>query len=253
MDEQNDLTIDSEAPPREQKRKKGMNGVWAFGLIVGVGIAFGGAFFFDLIPSFDSKEGGVATIDPASVVAMVNNVQVTRAELDKKVSELKTSFPEGAVDPAEDAAFELQVLDEVINLKILLAEVEAQGIVVTDAEIDAELATLVSSMGGEEALQTQLTAVNLTKDELKSNIKNEIAFRTLFEKNTAMKDIQVSDEEIRAMYDEAVAQVPEGQEIPPLSDVSDQARSQLIQQKSGILIQEYISTLREKANIEVLL
>jgi FKBP-type peptidyl-prolyl cis-trans isomerase (trigger factor) len=242
----------AEAPRSARKKKAAPNRLMMVGgLVVGLGVAFGGAYALGIFPSKSETGGETAVVAPVGdIVATVNNVTITRDELNKKVEEIKMSYG-GTADPSQDAAFELQVLDEVINLRLLVNEAESQSITVSEDEINAELAALTESMGGEEGLQAQLDAVSLSREQLLENMRNEMMLKKLLEANTTIKDIVVSDEEVKAMYDDAIANAPEGQDIPPFEEVAEIARTQLTQQKSGEIIQAYIAELREKATIDI--
>ncbi|MBP9760127.1 MAG: SurA N-terminal domain-containing protein [Candidatus Pacebacteria bacterium] len=236
---------------RKQKKNTGM--LWALGLVLGLGVALGGAYTLGMFPSKDTQKNIVGSKDPASLVASVNGVDITRAELDKKLAEVQASYPEGAGSGSGDAAIETQVLDEIINLRLLTGEAEKQGIAVTDEEVNAELTALVTKLGGEEAFKTQLTAAGLTQDELTINMRNEILIRKLLDVNTDLEKVTASDEEIAALYKDAVAQAPEGQDIPPLADVTEMARAQVVQEKSAKIVTAYIDTLRASAKIDITL
>jgi SurA N-terminal domain len=201
--------------------------------------------------STDGKKS--ASLDPAAIVASVNGVNISRAELNKKIDQVKSTVPEGTADPSQDAAFELQLLDEVVNLKLLVSTAEAKGFTVTDEDIQKEVASLTEAFGGETEFQKQLQDNNLTIEDLRENMHNELLIRQLVDSETAIKGVAVTPEEIKKTYDEAMTGAPEGQDVPPLEEVTEMIRAQLLQQKSAAIVQEYINTLREGAKIDILL
>jgi FKBP-type peptidyl-prolyl cis-trans isomerase (trigger factor) len=207
------------------------------------------AYYLDLLP------GGaevVVTEGPEALVASVNDATITRAELDAKAQEVARQY---GLSPEQvsDAAFELQVLDEMINLELLLGEARAQNMTASDEEIDAELVTIVASAGGEEGMNAQLESAGISRDQLRENMRNEIMIRKLLEANTEYATVTATDEEVAAFYEEALAMAGEGAQVPPLAEVSEMARAQLVQQKSGTIIQTYLEELRGKAAIERML
>jgi hypothetical protein len=58
----------------------------------------------------------------------------------------------------------------------------------------------------------------------------------------------VTDAEIAELYE---ASVGDSEDAPPLSEVSEIIKAQLVNQKSAAIIDEYVSKLRETADIEI--
>jgi hypothetical protein len=200
-----------------------------------------------------SKQSAKASTDPTSIVANVNGIDITRGELDKKIAQVKSTVPEGSADPSADAAFELQLLDEVVNLKLLVSTAQARNFTVADADIQTEIDALVTKFGSQEEFQKQLTANGLTADELKENMRNELLIRQLIDSETDIKNVVVTDAEIKTTYDQAIAGADKGTDTPPLAEVSEMIKAQLLQQKSATIVQEYINKLRAGAKINILL
>jgi hypothetical protein len=232
-------------------KKKSKAGLWAIGIVILAVLVF--VAWRTLGPATQTTVEQTASTNPAAVVATVDGQTITRAELDKKMQQVRSTIPAGSADPTADAGFELQLLDELVNLKLLDATAQAKGMSVTDAEVDKELSTLIDSFGGEDAFQKQLQATGLTRDELRDNMRNELLIQKLVNAETNVKDVTVSDEEIATAYTAAISSAPEGQDIPPLDQVKEMIRSQLLQQKSSAIVQEYIDKLRATADINVTL
>lgn len=196
----------------------------------------------------DNDEATAQSGDPESVVATVNGASITRAELDERITQIRETIPEGTPDPTADAGFELQVLDELVNLKLLEQKATEAGFTVSEDDIAAEVAKVEEMFGSPEALTEQLTVVGLSQEEFESNVENELLIRQVIEQNTAVGDIQISEEEIQAAYDQAFA----GQEgAPALEEVSPFIEDQLRQQQTGALLQAYIEEIRTTADIQI--
>jgi hypothetical protein len=187
-------------------------------------------------------------VNPATVIATVNDVQITRGELDKKINSVKKALPPGASDPTEDAAFELQLLDDLIDLKLLVSEAEAKNYTASQDEVNAERATLVEQFGGEEELNKQLEKFGISQEELLENMRNELLIRQLLNDELSIDKIEITDDEIKEAYDGAIAGM---EDAPPLEQVSDMLREQLKNQKSADIVSAYIAELRDKANIDI--
>jgi foldase protein PrsA len=151
-------------------------------------------------------------------------------------------------DPTQNADFELNVLDEIINLKLLVASAEAKGFTVTDEDVQKEIVALVEVFGGEENFNQQLALTGLTREELEQNMKNELRIRQLVDTETNLNEVEVTDEEVKSAYDLAVAG-NNSPETPKLEDISEMLKAQLVQQKSAAIVEAYLSDLRAQAQI----
>lgn len=194
---------------------------------------------------------GANALDANKIIAQGDNITVTRGELDEKLEQVRRSLPSDATnDPTQDGTFELQLLEDLISLKLLTAEAEAKNFTVTDDELNAEITLLEEQFGGREALDQQLEAFGISNDELRENMRNELMIRQLLEEETSIGAIEVTDEEIAEAYSSAVG---DAEDAPPLEQVSELLRSEIVNQKSAEIIQEYVQQLRSEVNIEVTL
>jgi hypothetical protein len=235
---------------KSEKPHAGNKVLWIIILIL---IVLAGGYYalgkYDLLPT--KSDGAVVdggATDTATVVATVNGVTISRGELNEKIEQVQQSIPEGVPDPTQDAAFELQLLDDLINLKLLTMEAESRNYTVTEEEIEAEKQILIEQFGGEEIFQLRLNTFGITEEELNENMRVELLIRQLLEDETDIELVEVTDAEIQDTYDSAVATV--GDQAPPLESVKEMIRAELTNQKSAELVNEYIEALRAESNIE---
>lgn len=186
--------------------------------------------------------------DSTASVAMINGESITRTDFDKRFGQVKTAVgTQQQLDASSTASLQEGVLDEMINTTLLLQEAKKAGIAVTDADVDAAYADLVKNFGGEQALAGQLDAVGMTKDELRINLRNEKTIQAYLDAKTDIKSVTVTDAEVQAVYDQQF----EGQkDAPKFADVESAIKSQLLQQKTGGLINDLVAQLRAKADIK---
>jgi foldase protein PrsA len=78
------------------------------------------------------------------------------------------------VVPADRAAFEVSVLNTMIDQVLIEQAAIVQGLGVTDAEVDAEITQDISLAGGEEAWRAWLAENMLTPDEFRSSIRSAL-------------------------------------------------------------------------------
>ncbi len=191
---------------------------------------------------------GEGTRDTSAVVARVNGVVITEAELNKRVGQVEQTLEAqmGTTSPLSDE-LRGQVLDELINLELLTQSARGAGYEATDADVDAELARVTELLGGEEQLETQLVLVGLTKEELRENVKNELGIRKYLEASTDVGKAEVSEEELKALYDSQFSDTPDA---PSFEEVKPYLQQQAVQEKSGAILQEFIAKLKSEATIE---
>jgi len=119
--------------------------------------------------------------DSSDYVAMVDGQKIFQTELNQALRE----------------QYGAEVLDTLINNKIIALEAEKEGITVSDNAIQAEYDELVESYGGKEALQEALDANGLTVESVKDNIR-----MYQLTKDVIAKSIDISDEELQHYFEE---------------------------------------------------
>ncbi|WP_409367360.1 peptidyl-prolyl cis-trans isomerase [Lysinibacillus sp. 38-6] len=119
--------------------------------------------------------------DSTDYVATVDGEKILQTELDEA---LRSQY--GA-----------EMLNTLIDNKIIELEAKKEDITVSDDAIKAEYDELVESYGGEDALQETLDANGLTKDSVQDNIR-----MYLLTKNVIANSIDISDEELKQYFEE---------------------------------------------------
>ncbi|TJX13780.1 foldase [Tissierella creatinini] len=126
------------------------------------------------------------------VVAKVNDVEITKEELYAQL-----------VEQNGDAA-----LNSLISEKIMEAEVDAKGITVSDEEIQENIDEMTEYYGGEEEMNNALTQYNLTMDDMKENIINNLQLQKILEPY-----IKITDEEIKEYFTTNKAYLDQAEEV----------------------------------------
>jgi peptidyl-prolyl cis-trans isomerase C len=149
-------------------------------------------------------QAGTAT-GPAEfpdVVARVNGAEITKKALLNRAEALRNQMP--ALEIGAD--FYQRVLADMVSGELLYQSVEQKGLAPTDAEVDSELQSQKGRLGGEAEFQKALDSQGITVDELRVELKKEIAIQNLVEKQI-MPTITVTEEEKHKFYDENSAQM----------------------------------------------
>lgn len=186
-------------------------------------------------------------------VATVNGNKITRADFDTSVNQISTGAQAQGVDvtsPEVQADMESQAIDMLVNTELLKQEAIARGLEVTDEDVQNRYTELVGQVGGEEALAERMSEFDVTENTLRRDIKNELTIQVLLEQVFADESIVVSDEEVMELYDAAKEVTPD---IPELAEVRAQIEAQIKSSKEQEIVTTFVNSLREKAQIEILL
>ncbi|MGE7842748.1 peptidylprolyl isomerase [Lysinibacillus sp. NPDC093712] len=119
--------------------------------------------------------------ESSDYVATVDGEKILQTELDEALRD----------------QYGADVLDTLINNKIVELEATKEGITVSDDAIQAEYDELVESYGGEDSLQEALDANGLTKESVKENIR-----MYQLTKDVIAASVDISDEELTQYFEE---------------------------------------------------
>ena len=135
-------------------------------------------------------------------IAVINGVAISRQQFDRELTiHLERVSRQGQqVSDAQMAALKRDVLEGLIEREVLYQQSQKAGIKITDQSVDEQLAVIKKRFPGEQDFKNALSAMNLTEDEVKSQIARGLAIRELIDQQI-MSKITVSDEESKAYYD----------------------------------------------------
>jgi peptidyl-prolyl cis-trans isomerase SurA len=131
------------------------------------------------------------------VAARVNGKEITTAELEKQFQVRTSTEQPPSQEEAQDV--KLQLLNQMINDRILLELAAQAGLTASDAEVDVKFNEL-KSQGTEEQFQAMLKQQKLSIDDVKAEYRKQITIDKLVNKEITSK-ISVSEAEIKAFYD----------------------------------------------------
>lgn len=166
-----------------------------------------------------------------AVAAMVNDDPILVSEVEEGVyAYLQQS--QMRPDSSQIDTLRRQVLEQIIDERLLQAEAKRQAITPTDAEIakqvDAEIAGAKERIGGEEAYQAQLKRENITETQLRERYRNDLrkamAVDRLKQKMFPLKPVpQAEAEAFFAAHKDRFPKVPaevslQVIQIPPVPD-----------------------------------
>ena len=196
---------------------------------------------------------GYVAYDRLSVdaVAVVNDVKITRVDLDESVELMKKcgDARSRVTDPAITAELRTQALTNLINNELLMGAARRAGMTANEASVQTAYDNLVTQVGGEETLKERMTAVGLTPEVLRGNISDRLMVDQYIEAETDIENLTVSEEELNA-YIESITS--EGVTLPPLEDIKGQIEATISGQKQEEVANTLIEKPRQEAEIKII-
>jgi len=186
------------------------------------------------------------------VVAVVNDEDITSGKLQTSIrqfSQMAASQGVDTSDPEAQARIKEQSLEVIVNTTLLKQAATKRGIVVSDEEVEERINTIRTDLGGDEMLTQRMAEVGISEDQLVRDIKDELLIQQLLDILFTEAEIVVTEEEILAVYEGAGG---EAAGLPALAEVRGEVEAQVIASKEQVVIDEYLTTLRAEATIEIL-
>lgn len=195
----------------------------------------------------------IAAQQAKSPVAKVNGVSVARSDYENSMKQLRQMATMQGMDtssPETEAELKAQALDTLVNSEILRQAAASSGITTTPEAVEERLSQIREGVGGPEMLAQRMAELGITEENLRRDIENEILIQDLFESALDFASITVSEEEIKALYDQVGGT---GAGLPPLAEIRSDVEAQVKSNKEQGQIAEYLEQLRAEAEIEVLI
>ena len=164
---------------------------------------------------------------PAPAVAKVNGAAISRKDYDKAVA-------------AQNGQ---QVLDNLVNDRLVKQDAAKRHVSVSTDEVDAKLKEIKGQIGTEDQYKQALSAQHITELSLRDSIRHFL----LLQKLTADR-AQVSDADVQTAYSQGKDTEYPGKS---LDDVKDQIKSQLTQDKQQQAQSSYLDDLKKNAKISL--
>lgn len=142
-----------------------------------------------------------------NVVASVNGENITTQELDQNVEAMKTSLAQQGLTFEGDQGKELEkmlrrdVLNQMIDQKLVLQEAKKRGLLPSDKEVAGEIEQLKKQLGSEGEFKKFLAANGVNEPKLNDLVKQQLALNKLQEQVTSGV-ANPSSEEIKKYYEQ---------------------------------------------------
>ncbi len=146
-----------------------------------------------------------ATITPDKlpvVVAKLNGKDIKKDELLKEAQSLKGQIGGAALPAALPPAFYRQVLDGMIARNVLMADAAAQGIKVSDAEIQQQIGQLRSHFPTPDDFQKALAAQGMTEAGLTATAREQLTVQKYVDTVVMANVAPANDAAAKTFYDQ---------------------------------------------------
>ena len=137
--------------------------------------------------------------DMNETAATVNGTAIKLQEIEKVIKQ-QSQGQENKFSPLELAQARLQVLEQLIQQEVMYQKAQKEETIPNDGEVTAELNNMKTGSGvSKEEFEKRLKEAGMTEEDLREQVRKQLAISKLFEKVTG-KIEPPSDSEIQAFY-----------------------------------------------------
>lgn len=184
------------------------------------------------------------------VVARVNDTAITAGQLQTRVEQRKMAYAMQQ-EQLSDEQLRRKVLDDIIAEILLYDEALRRGIEVDDDALQEQFDTLAAQFEDEEELGEYFAQQGVTQQDLKRQIRMQMKMQAVIDEHVEQEldsdQLQVSEEEIRQLYEEHAA---ETEDYPEFEEAKPYLREEILHQRQQVVIQSLIERLRAEADIQ---
>ena len=137
--------------------------------------------------------------DLPAVVARINGQEIKKEQLLDQAEKLRSQF-QGAAQAPLNAQFYRDVLNTLVAQTLLQQEAKKEGITVSDAEVDQQIAALRSRFPDAEKFKQALASQGLSEERLRAEMHREGAVQKLVAAKV-FSSVNITDAEAKAFYD----------------------------------------------------
>ena len=136
---------------------------------------------------------------PKGVLAIVNDYRVQSAEVDKSYERQIFGAPQKP-QPVEEQGLRLNLLRQIIDLRLQLQRAQRLSIAASSDEVDAKLKQ-ASAPYTKEEFEKRLKELNFTEDEYKEDVRRNLTIQKLVDREVGSK-VTVADADIDNYYNQ---------------------------------------------------
>ena len=153
---------------------------------------------------------GTAGCGTADVAAIVKGEKILISEIETELEAIMTEYPQmfsGADGEAREIDFRQRILENLVNDVLINQAAEEENVDVSEADVDAALEELRGGFPSEAEFEESLKQVGMTVEDLREQIRGQLVTQAIID--MVAGEIEVSDEEVQAYYEENEVQFTE--------------------------------------------
>lgn len=232
----------------ENAARKGSNTKRIAAIVIAIAVlAAAGAF------AYTKGWLSAGSIGEGKTVALVNGTKLGEKELNFRYGQVKAGYEAQGTPLADETAIadiKQKIVQEMINEEIVVQEAGKAGLSVSDEEVSAAYDQIKSQVGDESAFQTRLEELDLSAPELRTRLSRELLIQKYVEQFAVQQNIGATEEEIAKLYQDFT----QGRtDAPELKDVRAQVEQEVKRQKLSQMVMALVESLKQRAEIEVLI
>jgi len=240
-DDKIDITFNDEKPkkkvtkkssPKRAKKKKSNTGYYTIAIII---LLVAGIYL--IYTSY--KQTPVTTEEEDGVVATVNGEPIYLNELEETYESLpgqmKLLFSKEAL------------LDQLVTEKLLMQDVAANDITVSEEEVDASIQEIEATLPEGIALEDTLESQGMTMEDFRKDMKKQLLVTKLLDETVYTDIEEVSEDEKREFFEE------NAEENQTYEELEEAIVSILENNQKRELATQYLDELKEGADVETML
>ncbi len=194
-------------------------------------------FKFNIFSDLNGIKRMFGSPESDKVMVLVNSEKIYQSEFNATYNSLKIGNP---------AVAKSDVLQLLIEQKVLVSKAKSLGITVNDSEVKQYLDQYIQQVGGEQQFDFTLKSLNLSKEMFENMLREQIYIQKLFEQYY-FNQIDIDDNEVNDFVEQQF-----GSADAVNDSVKQTLKEALLAQKRIIFIQEKVDELVKEADIRFL-
>ncbi|NEU29198.1 hypothetical protein GN156_00170 [bacterium LRH843] len=206
----------------------------------------------------DKEEAAEApAIDTESIpaiVATVNGEEIIKEHYVAMLEQQAGMLPLQGIDPGSDEAnsymemVKEELINQMINERLLIQAANNEGIEISDADIDAEIESVSARFETKEKLEEALKEEGFTLEDLREDIVQFKKRDKYLDKK--IKLTEITDEELQMAYDELIVS-SESDDQPSFEEAKEQLLAKLTYEQQQVQMLELLEELRAESEITI--
>jgi peptidyl-prolyl cis-trans isomerase C len=163
------------------------------------------------------KSSGTATGEQKAAakgepVATVNGVAISRTDFDEKYTKMTRAFTTRNKDVPENLAarYKQSILNQLVEKELLRQRIEKDGIQIAADELAGEYEEYKKMFRTEENFRRYLKSSQVSEDQIKDNVRHNLAVNMLLEKSG---DVAVAEDEAKEYYEKHKERYAEKEQV----------------------------------------